>query len=176
MYVICVMCVCLLLCMLFSVRGSMVGSVRGSVRGSMVESVRGSVRGSMVGSVRGSVRRSMVGSVCMYVCMYVFYVRMYVCMYVIYVCMYVLYVCLLCMLYMVCMLCMLCMLFSVRGDKRVAGAGRYEGMISGASRSYDTHCGPCVRRKRCRWEENCVPFGWEHGVCCFGAYPTVCKR
>ena len=80
------------------------------------------------------------------------------------------------MLYMLCMLCMLCMLFSVRGDKRVAGAGRYEGMISGASRSYDTHCGPCVRRKRCRWEENCVPFGLEHGVCCFGAYPTVCKR
>ena len=48
---------------------------------------------------------------------------MYVCMYVCYVCMYV------------------CMLFSVRGDKRVAGAGRYEGMISGASRSYDTLVG-----------------------------------
>ena len=80
--------------------------------------------------------------------------------------------------YMLCMLCMLCMLFSVRGDKRVAGAGEYEGMIIGASRSYDTHCGceSCVRRKRCRWEENGVPFGWECGVCCFGAYPTMCKR
>ena len=48
--------------------------------------------------------------------MYVYMSSMYVCMYV-------------------------CMLFSVRGDKRVAGAGRYEGMISGASRSYDTLVG-----------------------------------